>query len=114
MRKLLVGLGLLLLVSAAGTFGYRWLSEPARYARNQSHAPGAWRGYSEPRAEPRQRDGGWRSPSGGGGGGLRGLRLFEIVVDLLNIVIGAAGICLAVMGLRMQRAGQRSSLRTDA
>lgn len=111
MRKLIVVLGLLLLAGAAGTFGYRWLYEPARHARYQSHSPGASRGYSEPRAMPRERDGGWRRQDGGRG--LGGLRLFEIVVDLLNVVIGAVGIWLAVIGMRMQRAAQRTSLRTD-
>lgn len=112
MRKLTVVLGLLLLVGAAGTFGYRWLHEPSRYARNHTYSPGASRGYGEPRWGSRERDGGgWRQ--NGGGRGLSGLRLFEIVIDLLNVVVGGIGIWLAIVGMRMQRAAQRTSLRTD-
>ena len=115
MRRLLVVLGLMLLLTAAGTFGYRWFQEPGRYARHQPDASGSWRGPSE-------RSGGWRNdrsgPSAGRNsksGGLNGLRLFEIVIDLLNVVVGLVGIWLAVMGVRMQRsANHRISLRTDS
>lgn len=44
---------------------------------------------------------------------MSGLRLFEIVIDLLNVVVGAIGIWQAIIGMRMQRAAQRTSLRTD-
>ncbi|MET0569303.1 MAG: hypothetical protein ABWZ74_09520 [Hyphomicrobiaceae bacterium] len=112
MRRVMVVLGLVLLLAAAGTFGYRWFHEPGRYAGRQHTSPGGWRGVSEPRS------GGWRDnrsePSSGRGGGVSGLRLFEIVVDLLNIVVGVGGIWLAIIGVRMQRAAnRRMPLRTD-
>jgi hypothetical protein len=110
MRRWLVVLGLVLLLGAVGSISYRWFQEPARYARQQTNGSGGWRGVSEPRG------GGWRdnrsersSERGGKGGGLSGLRLLEIVVDLLNIVVGIAGIWLAVIGVRMQRAGRRQT-----
>lgn len=112
MRRLTVLLGLFLLIGAAGIFSYRWVHEPARYARYNSGPSTSWRGVSE------QRTGGHEtrsspSASRSGRGGLSGLRLFEIVVDLLNVIVGIVGIWLAVIGVRMQRAAERH-LRTDA
>jgi hypothetical protein len=115
MRKVAVLLGLLLLAGAAGMFGYRWLYEPARSARLQQHAPWSQRGLSELRSGPRERDGGWRQSSRGQA--LSGVQLFELVIDLLNVVVGAVGIWLAIIGMRMQRAAgvvaQRVPARSD-
>ena len=116
MRRLTVLLGMMLLLGAVGALSYRWVHEPGRYARHQPSSPGSWRSPSEPRA------GGWRDdrpgPSAGRSsrnGGLSSLRLFEIVIDLLNVVVGVVGIWLAVVGVRMQRSAKRQiSLRTDA
>lgn len=116
MRKVAVLLGLLLLAGATGMFGYRWLYEPARSARFQQHGSWSQRGVSEPRSGTRERDGGgWRQSSRGQA--LSGVQLFELVIDLLNVVVGAVGIWLAIIGMRMQRAAgvvaQRVPARSD-
>ena len=113
MRRLTVVLGLVLLLGAAGMLSYRWFHEPARHARYNPGPSGSWRGVFEPRAGRDSRS----EPSAGRPGreDLSGLRLFEIVIDLLNVVVGIVGIWLAVVGVRMQRtASRRMSLRTDA
>jgi hypothetical protein len=108
MRKLPVLLGLLLLLGALAMLGYRWLGEPARHGRFQN-APTAARDYS-----PAPGDRGSRSWRGGGGRGTSGFQIFEIVIDILNVVVGVVGIWLAVVGMRMQRAGAAAQrLRAD-
>jgi hypothetical protein len=114
MRKLTVVLGLLLLVGAAGTFGYRWLDARGGYSRYQHPSAGVPRSSSgERRATPRE-GGGWRR--NGDSRGLSGLQFLEIVIDLLNVVVGGVGIWLAVMGMRTQRANaapERASARGE-
>lgn len=116
MRRWLVGLGLALLIGAGGMLAYRALDEPGRHARYEPGSSPGWRGIRD------QRSGGWRDerPNGRDGrsarsGALSGLRLFEIVVDLLNVAVGIVGIWLAVIGVRMQRAAdRRMPARPDA
>jgi uncharacterized membrane protein len=40
---------------------------------------------------------------GGRGSQLSALEVFDLVVNILNVVVGGVGIYLAVVGLRMQR-----------
>jgi hypothetical protein len=103
MRKVLLWLGVLLVLGAAGLFAHRWIVEPVRHGRSEqsrgvSDQRGPWRDTGGPRTSGR-RD---RGPSG--------LQVFEIVIDLLNVVVGIVGIWLAVLGMRLQRAnGPRRS-----
>jgi len=95
MRKVIVWLGILLVLGAAGLFAQRWIVEPAKHGRYEQS-----RGF----AEQRGRDGGGPRNPGRRDRGPNGLQLFEIVIDLLNVVVGIVGIWLAVLGMRLQRA----------
>lgn len=110
MRKGFIFLGVLLLIAAAGMFAYRQLvpfAEQAAYRDSGPSAGEASRGvrpspYSRP--EDRRRERGERRD-----GGARGLRMAELLINVLNIVVGVVGIWLAVMGSRMQRQTQSQS-----
>ena len=113
MRRLTVLLGLMLALGAVAALGYRWAQEPSRYSRSQPQVSDGWRG-SEPRA------GGWRGERstpvrrGEGNRSVNGLRLFEIVIDTLNVFVGGVGIWLAITGVRMHRSASRQlSARSD-
>lgn len=97
MRKVLLWLGVLLALGAAGLFVQRWVVEPAKHGRYQQQS----RGFSEERPG---RDGGGQRNSGRRNSGPSSLQLFEIVIDLLNVVVGIVGIWLAVLGMRLHRA----------
>jgi hypothetical protein len=103
MRKLTVVLGILLVLGASGLFVQRWLIEPAKHGRYERSA----RGFSEPRSDAwRSRDrGDSRRPSGRRNAGPGGLQILEMVIDVLNVVVGIVGIWLAVLGLRLHRSG---------
>lgn len=96
MRKMFLCLGILLVLGAGALFAQRWIVEPAKHGRYEQS-----RGVSEQRGFGR--DGGQRSP-GRRDRGPSGLQLFEIVIDLLNVVVGIVGIWLAVLGMRLHRA----------
>jgi hypothetical protein len=99
MRKVSLWLGILLVLGAAGLFAQRWLVEPARHGRYEQS-----RGF----AEPRGRDGGGPRNPGRRDRGPSGVQMFEIVIDLLNVVVGIVGIWLALLGMRLQRANEAS------
>jgi hypothetical protein len=112
MRKFTVLLGLVLVLGAGGLLSYRWFPEPERHARYSPGPSGGWRGEQRSGRDSRSEPSSGRTARGGG---LSSLHLFEIVIDLLNVVVGVVGIWLAVIGVRAQRAAQRQiSLRTDA
>ena len=90
MRKLaFVVLGLLLLAGALSVAHHRHFTGP--------HVSQGGRGgdYSY-RTSGRQ--------GGGSGSRLSALEVFDLIVNVLNVVVGGVGIYLAVAGLRMQRA----------
>lgn len=97
MRKMILWLGVLLVLGAAGLFAQRWIVEPARHGRYEQS-----RGFSDQRGSGR--DGGGSRTSGRRDRGPSSLQLFEIVIDLLNVVVGVVGIWLAVLGMRLHRA----------
>ncbi len=98
MRKVILWLGILLVLGAAGLFAQRWVVEPARHGRYEQSRGFAERGRDEGGSRrPARRE---RAPNG--------LQIFEIVVDLLNVVVGIVGIWLAVLGMRLQRANGAS------
>ena len=97
MRKVILWLGVLLALGAAGLFVQRWIVEPAKHGRFEQS-----RGFSDQRGPGR--DGGSARNSGRRDRGPSGLQLFEIVIDLLNVVVGIVGIWLAVLGMRLHRA----------
>lgn len=112
MRKFMLLLGLVLVLGAGGLLSYRWFPEPERHARYSPGPSGSWRGEQRSGLDSRSEPSSGRTARGGG---LSSLRLFEIVIDLLNVVVGVVGIWLAVVGARMQRAAhRRTSLRSDA
>lgn len=99
MRKVILWFGVLLALGAAGLFVQRWVVEPAKHGRYQQQS----RGISEQRPAGRNGGGGPRD-STRRNSGPSSLQLFEIVIDLLNVVVGIVGIWLAVLGMRLRRA----------
>ena len=97
MRKVLLWLGILLALGAGALFAQRWIVGPVKHGRFEQS-----RGISDQRGPAR--DGGSVRNSGRRDRGPSGLQLFEIVIDLLNVVVGVVGIWLAVLGMRLQRA----------
>ena len=97
MWKVLLWVGVLLALGAGALFAQRWIVEPARHGRFEQS-----RGYSDQRWQGR--DGGGQRNPGRRERGVSGLQVFEIVIDLLNVVVGVVGIWLAVLGMRLQRA----------
>ena len=98
LRKLAtIILGLVLIVGAAGFFAQRYgyisirqldgLSSGRLFSRNLDRAP--TRTVRGLRSEKPKR---------------KKLAVFDRVLDLLNLVVGVAGIWFSVVGLRMQRA----------
>jgi hypothetical protein len=100
MRKALLWVGVLLALGAGALFAQRWIVEPAKHGRYEQS-----RGFSDQRGG---RDGGGPRTSGRRDRGPNGLQLFEIVIDLLNVVVGVVGIWLAVIGMRLRRANGAS------
>jgi hypothetical protein len=100
MRKVVLWLGVLLVLGAAGLFAQRWIVGPAKHGRYEQS-----RGVSDQRGGGR--DGGQRA-SGRRDRGQSSLQMFEIAIDLLNVVVGIVGIWLAVLGMRLQRTNQAS------
>lgn len=109
MRKsLFIILGLLIVVGAGATFAYRqMLLSNAQLASRQVER--SVREGSEGQPSPSARRGVDREAFGNEGGEGRSRakggnwRLVEIALDVLNILVGIAGIGLAIMGGRMQR-----------
>jgi hypothetical protein len=103
MRKVLLWVGVLLALGAGAPFAQRWIVEPARHGRYEQS-----RGFPDQRGrdERGQRNTGRRDR------GVNGLQVFEIVIDLLNVVVGVVGIWLAVLGMRLQRANGASRRRS--
>ena len=112
MRKFgLLALGLVLLGAALGTFGYRWIYEPQRAARVVQQAPqGAARGLQGP-ADARQR------PQGGAQKQTQtqvsGFQVFEIALNVANVLVGLIGIWLAVRSVRGSPRGSEAAFRDD-
>jgi hypothetical protein len=100
MRKVVLWLGVLLVLGAAGLFAQRWIVGPAKHGRYEQS-----RGVSDQRGGGR--DGGQRA-SGRRDRGQSSLQMFEIAIDLLNVVVGIVGIWLAVLGMRLQRTNEAS------
>lgn len=101
MRKVLLWLGVLLALGAGALFAQRWIVEPAKHGRyEQSRGVSEQRGLGRDSRGPRNPGRRDRGPSG--------LQLFEIVIDLLNVVVGIVGIWLAVLGMRLRRASDAS------
>ncbi|MFM9846228.1 MAG: hypothetical protein ACKVP3_03610 [Hyphomicrobiaceae bacterium] len=97
MRKALLWLGVLLALGAAGLFVQRWIVEPVkhgRYGQSRIFTDQRWTG----------RDGGGQRSSGRRDRGVSSLQVFEIAIDLLNVVVGVVGIWQAVLGMRLHRA----------
>lgn len=92
MRKLiLVMLGLLLLGGAVGAATYRYVLSPEIQMRAKDA-----RGFdSSYRTGP--------GPSTHRQPQLSALQIFDIVVNVLNVVVGVIGIYLTLTGLRLQR-----------
>jgi hypothetical protein len=101
MRKMLLWLGILLVLGAGALFAQRWIVEPVKHGRYEQS-----RGVSEQRGFGR--DGGGPRNPGRRDRGPSGLQLFEIVIDLLNVVVGIVGIWLAMLGMRLQRTNEAS------
>jgi hypothetical protein len=97
MRKVLLWVGVLLVLGAGALFAQRWIVGPVKHGRYE-HS----RGLSDQRWAGR--DGGGQRNPGRGDRGVSGLQAFEIVIDLLNVVVGIVGSWLAVLGMRLQRA----------
>lgn len=101
MRKAaFIVLGLVLLTGAAGMGLYRHLVLPGQSAVARHAAPpvlreDAKRGAGPDRKQPEDA----KAPESGGAG----WNAVQMALDVLNIVIGAVGIWLAVAGIRMQR-----------
>jgi len=107
MRKVAMLLGLVLVLGASGLFVQRWLIDPGAHGRHERASRGG--------AEPRWGDNGrgrdareTRGPSGGRNTGPNGLQVAEMVIDILNVVVGVVGIWLAILGMRMHRKGSTS------
>jgi hypothetical protein len=105
MRKVLLWVGVLLALGAGALFAQRWIVEPARHGRYEQS-----RGFSDQRGAGRDERG--QRNSGRRDRGVNGLQVFEIVIDLLNVVVGVVGIWLAVLGMRLQRANGASRRRS--
>ena len=105
MRKVLLWVGVLLVLGSGARFAQRWIVEPARHGRYEQS-----RGFSDQRGAGRDERG--QRNSGRRDRGVSGLQVFEIVVDLLNVVVGVVGIWLAVLGMRLQHANGASRSRS--
>lgn len=100
MRKLLVVLlGLLLLAGAVGAFSYRWVIEPSRTAAQatrplasspQTRAlPTAPSASASRQPAPQQK--------------VSAFNIFEIALNVANLLVGGIGIWLAMRGMRATR-----------
>jgi hypothetical protein len=116
MRKTgFVLLGLLLVAGAIGTFSYRSLYLPHKarttFAAPSAGAPAADRGRSYiPERDPTNRTtSGAPRPSGGILNGMWGN--VEMVINVLNVVVGVLGIWMTMIGMRLQRQALRQDDR---
>lgn len=94
-RTATILLGLMLIVGSVGVFSYRWFVEPSATSVS-SRAPVATRSV-QPSARSADREA-VRRPEPA----INGVRLFEIVLNTLNAVVGVVGIWVGLMGLRMR------------
>ncbi|HRD76604.1 MAG TPA: hypothetical protein PK264_11790 [Hyphomicrobiaceae bacterium] len=115
MRKMLfVLLGLVLIGGAIGNFAYRSLYSTER-ARTALSAPSAGapadRGRSYiPERPPTSRT--TTGTPGSGGGLMSGLwGNFEMVINILNVLVGILGIWMTMIGMRLQRQALRQDQR---
>jgi hypothetical protein len=104
-------LGLLLAAGGLGFLTYREVKEPHRWRATQAQRDmtPASRGFDTRSARP---DSGapnreYRRPERGQGRHLGGWSIFQMVVDVMNVLVGIIGISLAVFGVRLPWHSQR-------
>lgn len=118
MRKTgFVLLGLLLIAGAVGTFSYRSLYQPYK-ARTTFAAPSASAPANKGRSYIPERDPTNRTTSGspGSGGSVLGAvwSNVDMIVNVLNVVVGVLGIWMTMVGMRLQRQALRQDERRRA
>lgn len=114
MRKIgLILLGLLLTAGGLGFLTYREVREPHRWRATQAQrdAGPAARGFdgrSSIRPETGTADRGYRGRSDRGQDRhAAGWSVFQMVIDVMNVLVGIIGISLAVFGVRLPWHSQR-------
>ena len=106
MRKFgFVLLGLMILGLSVGAFGYRWFYEPQQQGRVYGAPKSQTRSLPADRSPSRSAN----TPSRGGQtttttAATESWHLFEVALNIMNVVVGVLGIWMTMVGMRMQQA----------